>query len=144
MAHQQRQRQQARHDVGGQLALAHAEDGQWQQHPHQQKADRGLALLLPGIHQGFRQQGSPGQAGGQQDRQVEPPGLGVLRIGRAKTTDMFVPEKELPEVRLLMMDRQRPRQADRHCHKDRQRAIAQHLLDAPLPQGIGHGDQYGQ
>ena len=68
----------------------------------------------------------------------------MLCIGRAETAYVFVPEKKLPEVRFLMVDRQRPRQADSHCDKDRQRAMAQHFLDAPLPQGIGSGDQHGQ
>ena len=110
VAQQQGQRQHARHDVSRQLAFAQAEQGQRQQQPHQQEHHAGMTLVLPGILEGCRQQGYPGQAGDHHQRQIEPPWTTVLGIFTGKAANVLVPEEKIPVIGLLGVNRKDPRQ----------------------------------
>ncbi len=68
----------------------------------------------------------------------------MLRVVGAEAADVFIPEKEAPEVRFLQMDRQCPRHAHQQAHQHGQRAITQQFAQAALPEHVRHGNQHRQ
>ncbi|MNZ34440.1 hypothetical protein D3C78_518140 [compost metagenome] len=144
MAEQQCQGQQARQDVGRQLALAQAEEEQRHPQPQQQEPDIGLAAALPGLLERGRQQGNPRHAETHQQRQIKPPRRIMLGIVPGKTANMLVPEEESPVVRLLGVYGQCPRQADDDGDHHRHGSVDQQFTPAFLPDHPGQGDQHRQ
>ncbi|MNV39990.1 hypothetical protein D3C71_1315900 [compost metagenome] len=68
----------------------------------------------------------------------------MLRIVGGKAAYVLVPEEEIPEIRFLMMDGQRPGQADGRGDHDSQWPVSQQLANAALPDHVGQGDHRRQ
>ncbi len=68
----------------------------------------------------------------------------MLRVVPGKAANMLVPEEVTPVVGLLLVDRQRPRQAQGDGNHYRERAESEQFDQASLPQHVGQGDDDGQ
>ena len=132
-SHQNRQRPEARQNVGRQFPFGDTEKQERHRHPAKQiQRAAHIIALAPAALQRPGQQRQPRQTSGEQERDVIPERRLVLGIFLGKALNMLHPEEIAPEVRFAFGDSQAPGQHRQDTDPHRQPAVGQHFTPALL------------